>query len=270
MKLPEANGLLLCLVLSDSLLSLFRDHNFDSCTMCVCTNECNIRGRDAAAYLPDQTSDDADINCMCGFSSVINRRLAYHSGLFYEDETEATGITEDLYFRKKPSLLQSHHDGKSNDNNAADGIPNQLLELVQQQATHNFTAHNSLVRYSKHYLRSAHHPSAISMVELMDNNEVVFSVLEHVKTATNDDASKLDEALKGSCIHKWTLLQAPGPYCSEDVIRVMKALQPVLNDAVHVKKSSGPRDQSVLSVQGPLTWRQFHQVPTSQNFLLRQ
>ena len=82
-KLPEADGLILCLVLSDSLLNLFRDHNFDSCTMCVCSNECNIRGRDAAVYLPDQTSEDGDINCMCGFSAVINRRLAYHSGLFY-------------------------------------------------------------------------------------------------------------------------------------------------------------------------------------------
>ena len=59
-------------------------------------------------------------------------------------------------------------------------------------------------------------------------------------------------------MHKWTLLQAIGPYCSEDIIRVMKALQPFLNEAVHIKKSS--KDTSVLSVQGPLTWRQFHQM----------
>ena len=263
-KTPEANSLVLCLVLSDSLLNLFRDHNFDSCTMCVCSNECNIRGRDAAVYLPDTTSEDGDINCMCGFSAVINRRLAHQSGLFYEDETEATGITEDLYYRKKPSLL--HIDSKSNENlseksNIVDGVPQQLLELVQQQSTHNLTSHNSLVKYSKQYLKAAAHPtSSISMVEHMDNNEVVFSALEQVKSAGNSDSPKLDEAHKGSCIHKWTLLQAPGPYCSEDVIRVMKALQPVLNDAVHVKKLSAPKDQSVLSVQGPLTWRQFHQM----------
>lgn len=267
-KLPEASGLVLCLVLSDSLLNLFRDHNFDSCTMCVCSNECNIRGRDAAVYLPDQTSEDADINCMCGFSAVINRRLAYHSGLFYEDETEATGITEDLYsLRKKPSLLHvdtksGNGDGVADRSNVADEVPHQLLELVQQQAVHNMSAHNSLVRYSSHYLKSAHHhpSSGISMVELMDGNEIVFSSLEHVKNAANSDASKLDDGLKSSCIHKWSLLPAPGPYCSEDVIRVMKALQPVLNEAVHVKKSAGSRDQSVLSVQGPLTWRQFHQM----------
>ena len=263
-KLPEADGLILCLVLSDSLLNLFRDHNFDSCTMCVCSNECNIRGRDAAVYLPDQTSEDGDINCMCGFSAVINRRLAYHSGLFYEDETEATGINEDLYYRKKPSLLQV--DSKSNDNvaeksNVVDGIPQQRIELVQQQSIHNLTSHNTIVKYSKEYLKTAPHPSSsISMVEHRDNNEIVFSALEVVKTTGNADSDKLDESHKLSCIHKWTLLQAPGPYCSEDVIRVMKALQPVLNEAVHVKKSLGSKDQSVLSVQGPLTWRQFHQM----------
>ena len=263
-KSPAANALLLNLVLADSLLNLYRDHNFDSCTMCVCSNECNIRGRDGAVYLPDHNSDDGDINCMCGFSAVSNRKLAHQSGLFYEDETEATGITEDLYYRKKPSLLQI--DSKPNENlteksNIVDGVPRQLLELVQQQSTHNLTAHNSLVKYSKQYLKSASHtPHAISMVELMDSNEVVFNALEQVKNCGGSESTKLEESQKSSCTHKWTLLQAPGPFCSEDVIRVMKALQPVLNEAVHIKKSSNPKDSTVLSVQGPLTWRQFHQM----------
>jgi mediator of RNA polymerase II transcription subunit 13 len=196
---------------------------------------------------------------------VINRRLAHQSGLFYEDETEVTGITEDLYYRKKPSLL--HVDAKSESAaekaSLVDGIPQPLLELVQQQSAHNLTAHNSIVKYSKLYLKSSPHPSAsMSMIELMDSNEVVSGALEQVKSAAcSDAAAKLDEALKGSCVHKWTLLQAPGPHCSEDIVRVMKALQPVLNDAVHVKKSAaGSKDTSVLSVQGPLTWRQFHQM----------
>ena len=51
-KSAEANGLVLNLVLSDSLFNVFRDHNFDSCTMCVCSNAGNTRGRDAAKYLP--------------------------------------------------------------------------------------------------------------------------------------------------------------------------------------------------------------------------
>ena len=51
-KTAEANALVLNLVLSDSLFNVFRDHNFDSCTMCVCSNAGNTRGRDAAKYLP--------------------------------------------------------------------------------------------------------------------------------------------------------------------------------------------------------------------------
>ena len=40
---PPANALTINLVLSDSLLNLYRDINFNSCTMCVCTNDGNIK-----------------------------------------------------------------------------------------------------------------------------------------------------------------------------------------------------------------------------------
>ena len=56
-KSAVANGLVLNLVLSDSLFNVFRDHNFDSCTMCVCSNAGNTRGRDAAKYLPKYSGE---------------------------------------------------------------------------------------------------------------------------------------------------------------------------------------------------------------------
>lgn len=40
-KVPEASSLMLNLVLSDTIFNVFRDHNFDSCTICVCSNEGN-------------------------------------------------------------------------------------------------------------------------------------------------------------------------------------------------------------------------------------
>ena len=40
------------MVLSDSLLNLYRDINFNSCTMCVCTNDGNIKGGESLLYLP--------------------------------------------------------------------------------------------------------------------------------------------------------------------------------------------------------------------------
>ena len=49
---PPANALTINLVLSDSLLNLYRDINFNLCTMCVCTNDGNIKGGESLLYLP--------------------------------------------------------------------------------------------------------------------------------------------------------------------------------------------------------------------------
>lgn len=174
-KTPEANSLLVNLLLYDTSLNIFRDHNFDSCTICVCNAgpKCvgNIRGSDSGIYLSltaschfnenllsviesserslevAQTSgevtnrfkifnnvlysnspsssmssasspcnngngqnqngylDEDPISCRCGFSAVVNRRLAHKTGLFYEDELEITGMAEDPAVHKKSSLL---------------------------------------------------------------------------------------------------------------------------------------------------------------------
>ena len=266
-KAPEASSLVLNLVLSDTLLNVFLDHNFDSCTMCVCNNEGSIRGRDAAVYLPEFADED-DVNCSCGYSAVANRRLAHQSGLFYEDETEVTSIAEDLYFRKKASLLlldpKGDHDlDKSGE---VDAIGPSLLELIHRQSTYAAGAPSALAKYSSQYLRSTLQPPPLSMVELMDGNEVIFLALNQVKTASEvatSSVTKLDEAQKGTCLHKWPLLPSAGPSCSEDVIRVMKSLKPVLNTSLHVKKAAavtGGTKGGQLKVEGPLTWRQFHHM----------
>lgn len=54
-RVPEANSLLVNILLADTALNIFRDHNFDSCTLCVCNAGPkvvgNIRGADAGVYL---------------------------------------------------------------------------------------------------------------------------------------------------------------------------------------------------------------------------
>lgn len=193
-RIPEASSLMLNLILSDTIFNVFRDHNFDSCTICVCSNEGNIRGRDAAPYLPNFQGDD-EINCICGFSALMNRKLAHQSGLFYEDETEVTGITEDLYQRKKPSLLllDPKYDSSENEgaerSNVVDTIPPVLLELIQEISVYNLTnqQNNSLLKYVKQYLRNSHQQPSISMVDLMDTNYVVFNTLEKVKVSFPTD-----------------------------------------------------------------------------------
>ncbi|XP_063822205.1 uncharacterized protein LOC135072179 [Ostrinia nubilalis] len=101
--------LLVNVLLADTVLNVFRDHNFDSCTLCVCNAGPkvvgNIRGADAATYLAGCSgvprwdagaspgaADDEPARCTCGFSAVVNRRRAHTAGLFYEDEMEITGL----------------------------------------------------------------------------------------------------------------------------------------------------------------------------------
>jgi type II secretory pathway pseudopilin PulG len=47
-------------------------------------------------------------SCSCGFSAVVNLRLSYLSGLFYEDEIEITGIKTDLKYRTSNDTLSVH------------------------------------------------------------------------------------------------------------------------------------------------------------------
>ncbi|CAF5220275.1 unnamed protein product, partial [Rotaria magnacalcarata] len=49
--------------------------------------------------IPSTNSHSHHNSCSCGFSAVVNLRLSYSSGLFYEDEIEITGIKADLKYR---------------------------------------------------------------------------------------------------------------------------------------------------------------------------
>ncbi|KAJ0180779.1 hypothetical protein K1T71_004183 [Dendrolimus kikuchii] len=105
----QADPLLLNVLLGDTVLNVFRDHNFDSCTLCVCNVSPqvvvgNIRGADASTYLcgwgggegaESPLPEEEACRCTCGFSAIVNRRLAYRAGLFLEDEIEITGLSEE-------------------------------------------------------------------------------------------------------------------------------------------------------------------------------
>lgn len=92
-SLPEAHSLYLVLLLSDSVLSVFKDRNFDSCCICACNM--NVKGADVGVYIPDFTCED-QYRCMCGFSAIVNRQLAHGTGLFLEDELDIFGRTSEV------------------------------------------------------------------------------------------------------------------------------------------------------------------------------
>jgi len=60
-------------------------------------------------------------------------------------------------------------------------------------------------------------------------------------------------------VHRWIFLRARGPQCTQDIIRVMKSLQPILQEAVQ-KKCTTRLWEAPYTVSGPLTWRQFHRL----------
>ena len=142
------------MVLSDSLLNLYRDINFNSCTMCVCTNDGNIKGGESLLYLP-QFAGEEDFDCKCGYSAVMNRKLSHLAGMFLEDEREVTGIQEDLYFKKRLSLLlldpKCQEQGEHRFNERAlvvDSVGQELVSAVHQQAGLSASRHSSLIAYS--------------------------------------------------------------------------------------------------------------------------
>lgn len=115
---PEVNSLTVNILLMDSILNVFKDLNFDSCTICVCNT--NIDGNDVGLYLPDRPKEDV-YRCYCAFSAIVNRRHGLNSGLFYEDEVDITGYRHGYLDTRKRSLLQASVAMSSGDHPDANG-----------------------------------------------------------------------------------------------------------------------------------------------------
>ncbi|XP_074027649.1 mediator complex subunit skuld isoform X2 [Leptinotarsa decemlineata] len=308
-RTPEASSLLLNILLTDTTFNIFRDHNFDSCSLCVCNADGkvvgNIRGADAGIYLLNSTSDkhhpqpsspypgsnvgqpppyrgmmnddqhggeDDSISCSCGFSTVVNRRLAYGSGLFYEDEMEITGIAEDPGEKKKSSLLSflmatnSVKMDSSIDREQIDILPHSLIELVREQLVFIPNTSNSLCRAARcAQTKMGVQTNSIHVLEYGDGNEVTSIALEQSKSLLDNlslckvEDTKHSKSSQSVAMHRWPFLRATGPQCNQDVVRVMRNLQPLLQEAIQ-KKCQTRLWEAPSAVKGPLTWRQFHRL----------
>lgn len=131
-NLTEINPIQLNLMLSDSVISMNLDHNFESCTLCVCnmsikgTHFDTIPQKDHSNNWKTSVSHESSSNefvneCTCGFSAIVTRHRGHMSGLFYEDELELTNllydptemIDQNKLFRKL--RLSSYSDNSCND-----------------------------------------------------------------------------------------------------------------------------------------------------------
>lgn len=386
-KAPEANSLLVNVLLYDTSLNIFRDHNFDSCTICVCNAgpKCvgNIRGLDSGLYLslaaschfnenltaiversqdgklsaskrsgikymgnnrnltndsPGSISsisscsssgssssgsssasseamspcvgnvqlmltgypDDDPIFCRCGFSAVVNRRLAHQTGLFYEDEMDITGMAKDPSGYKRRSLLslllkqnkskfnQSEEDKQKH--GAIDSAKNDapevslaslapIFDLLRNQCTLFQNSSNSVQRAIKHLNQEKYSPiianQHVNILEFIDAFDIVTLALEQGRyiferfdgysnrqlyIPNQNEVEKRSSAnYQAISVHKWPYLNAAGPKSNQDIIRVMKSMQVLLQKAFNQNGTTGLWD-APYAVRGPLTWREFHRL----------
>ena len=405
-RIPEANSLLVNILLYDTSLNIFRDHNFDSCTLCVCNAgpKCvgNIRGSDSGIYLSLSASchfnenansiwenninqqqkntsmttemesaatttakffanqnrifqnspsssmssssspcvntnqqqaqqhqngyvDDDPIQCNCGFSAVVNRRLAHKTGLFYEDEMEITGMAVDPACHKKPSLLSiifnlngtsmekirqqqstqmpkikeepncggdeslssdGHNKNamaltvKGTEEISTTNLPTAIMDLLREQCTLIQNSSNSIQRAIKHFNQAKSVPDAptkqINILEFIDAYDIITLAIEQSRfifdrfdgynnrlqpymqqKQLQKKASSQQQSVL--CVHKWGYLHAAGPKSNQDIIRVMKSMQTLLQNAFNQNGTTGLWD-APYAVKGPLTWREFHRL----------
>ncbi|CAH2990440.1 unnamed protein product [Chilo suppressalis] len=244
--------LLLNVLLTDTVLNVFRDHNFDSCTLCVCNAGPrvvgNIRGADAATYLAGCSGigggewengaaplDDEPSRCTCGFSAVVNRRLAHRAGLFYEDEMEITGVAPE------PGGAGGAGGGRLAD------VAGAVAAACAGWAGGNTSA---LARAAAHAAaQPPHDPLRLNLLEYSDGGTAAARAL---RAACGGAA-----AAGPSPVHRWPFIGARAPRSSRDVVRLMRRLRPLLQDAIQ-KRCCGARMWD--GVTGPLTWRQFHRL----------
>ncbi|KAK7088057.1 mediator of RNA polymerase II transcription subunit 13-like isoform X2 [Littorina saxatilis] len=260
--LPEVNSLLVNVLLSDSILNLYRDYNFDSCNVCVCNMD--IRGSDMGLYLPDTgSSSESSYKCTCGFSAVINRRFAYNNGLFYEDEVDVTGIKHDRYEQRKPPLHMLP-EGKGGGAEIED-IPSDVLHLLMGQFAVAFPSSVAAGQLAALNMAASmsFNNSALDQMGLRDGNEAVYTTLDVARQAQdNHYTHKMDDhSMRMTCLHKWPFIKGAHrlAHNSQDIVQCLKSLQPLLQDAIQYKPITRLWEHT-YKLQGPLSWKDFHQL----------
>ncbi|CAF4766441.1 unnamed protein product, partial [Rotaria sp. Silwood1] len=274
--IPEIDSFIFNILLNDSILNIYRDINFDSCVLCACnSNELSIHGSDSLIYLEkpqdniksihshmythqqspyqhssiysqqqqqqqQQSSSSINDSCSCGFSAVVNLRLGYSSGLFYEDEIEITGIKADIKYRQ------------SNDN-----LSINLLELIERKESLSspfdyFNNPNLQKQNTQDILQILKQPF------YQYENWACRLALDQARN--NGNGLIADDIDKHHWLHQWSYLTSPLD-SDQQLITMLRSLQPLLVEALKKRNVNGLWS----TIDGPLTWKSFHQLLYVQN-----
>ncbi|XP_041816077.1 mediator of RNA polymerase II transcription subunit 13-like isoform X3 [Chelmon rostratus] len=270
-SLPEVHSLYAVLLLSDSVLNVFKDRNFDSCCICACNM--NVKGADVGVYIPDSTCED-QYRCMCGFSAIVNRLLAHGTGLFLEDELDIYGRTSEVGRAAERRLALCRRDPTMRDPRAKrpqDAAPASplVMILLQEQCSQPISSLASLhlpLSCSCHGRKGALLQSWMSEKQWADGSDACvecYNALEQgLQYVDNPTGGKVDPAVvRSTALHSWphTNVVDMSMLSSQDMVRMLLSLQPFLQDAIQ-KKRTGRTWENIQHVQGPLTWQQFHKM----------
>jgi mediator of RNA polymerase II transcription subunit 13 len=147
-----------------------------------------------------------------------------------------------------------------------DVIPQSVLELIRDQCVIIKSAVNALVKTSVRNCKSSDSLLwTLNKLEFSDGNEISLIALDQGRHSNEMmhtcKMSSEDFRLRGgnAPLHRWQFLRAGGPNCNQDIIRIMRQLQPLLQEAVQ-KKCTTRLWEAPYTVSGPLTWRQFHRL----------
>jgi mediator of RNA polymerase II transcription subunit 13 len=278
--IPEIDSLILNVLLNDSILNIYRDINFDSCVLCACTsNELSIHGIDSIIYLEKSRdhmksihsqgysheqssyqqhstiypqSQSINNSCSCGFSSVVNLRLSHASGLFYEDEIEITGIKTDVKYRQSNDHLSVH-----------------LLELIEKKECLSspfdyFNHSNTPKKSTQDILQTTKQPFYQCKSPMILNSKDKFHIyldenfacrLAIDQARNHSTGSLADDIDKHHWLHQWSYSTSPLD-SDQQLITMLRSLQPLLVDALKKRSVNGLWS----TIDGPLTWKSFHQL----------
>lgn len=206
--LPEAHSLYVILLLSDSVLDVFKDRSFDSCCICACNM--NVKGADVGIYIPDSTRED-QYRCMCGFSAIANRRLAHGSGLFLEDELDIFGRGSEAGRAAERRLALGRRDTPAGGKRAQEQTPMEVLELIQEQCSQPILSVASLHSPAACSCRSRQRALLQSWVAdrlWADSSDACVecynALVQGLQYVDNAAGGKVEQALvRSSALHSW-------------------------------------------------------------------
>lgn len=315
-RLPETNALILNLLLYDTSMNLFKDHNFDSCPLCICNtgqgHVGNIRGSESGMYQPmrinngsDQSAsasslatpttleevernrrailgsqpyvDNDPIYCSCGFSAMMNRKLSHRAGLFYDDETEITGMADDPHEVRLAAIPncddeETDEQARTVQRKLLEGATQLIMEYIQEQCSSIGNTGSSLIRairsinFKGDYYNMEN--AFINFVEYSDAQTMITMALDNSRLESPFRYRKNQIQTKSSNtfvnVHKWPYLKTGIPQNNKLILSFMKnMIMPCLKQSFNEKYMTRLWE-APSPIQGPLTWRQFHRMASSQ------